>query len=500
MINKTLLFERLMENVTETVFFKDLESRFIAINKSGAHKFGLENPADVIGKTDFDFFAIIHAQKAMEDEHQILLTQKPIVNIEEREVFNDENRSVKWTSTSKFPLFDETGVLIGTYGITKDITEQKQHFEEVRQLKVQVESILNAVPSMIFVKDEVGKYVMANQAAKDFFNPVDGEIIGKSDIDLGFPAETAQRYLKTDRLVIETKKPAFYSDEKTQNRDGMEQWHQSIKVPFSTSEDHKQAVLSVVTDVTQRIEYEVELTDSLNVISKQNERLSNFAHIVSHNLRNHAGGISMLISLLEKSDNYVEKKELFELLSKASSRLNETIVDLNDIIDTQNKVEVDLKSIDFKDTFIGIKEVLRTEIYKNKVVIEEDIEEGLKLNYSPAYLESILLNLLSNAIKYRSRKRDPVIIVKAWKNDERILLLIKDNGRGIDLEKYGNKLFGMYKTFHNNENAKGIGLYITKNQIEALGGNIKVESKPDEGATFYVDFGKHQKNRILVPV
>lgn len=499
MENKTLLFERLMENVTETVFFKDLNSRFIAINKSGAQKFGLENPEEVVGKTDFDFFAIEHAQKALEDEHKILQTLEPIIDTVEREVFNDTERTVRWTSTSKFPLFDDVGTLIGTYGITKDITTERQSFEEIHHLKEQIESLFNAIPSMIFVKDGKGKYVMANQAAKDFFDPDDGKLIGKTDIDLGVPVERAEKYLETERQVIKTKKPAFNREEKTIQQDGTEQWHQTTKVPFAKTKDDETTVLSLVTDVTKRVEYEVELAESLQTISKQNERLSNFAHIVSHNLRNHAGGISLLVELIEDANSETEKKELHELLGKASERLNETIADLNDIIDRQSKVEAELKNIDFRETINGIKDVLKTEIRRNNVIIEEDIEDNLMFKYSPAYLESIVLNLISNAIKYRCTDKRPIIKLKAWKENGRAQFVVQDNGRGIDLEKYGDKIFGMYKTFHNNENSKGIGLYITKNQIEALGGSIHVESTPNVGSTFTVDFGKQHRNRMLVP-
>lgn len=499
MINKTLLFERLMENVTETVFFKDLESRFIAINKSGALKFGVENPEEIIGKTDFDFFAKIHAQKALDDERQILETLEPILDQVEREVFNDEAKTVKWTSTSKFPLFDEAGNLIGTYGLTKDITEEKKRYEEISRLKEQVEAILNSVPSLIFVKDRNGKYLMANQATKDYFDPNCGEVIGKTDIELGISKERAERYLRTDTQVINSRKAVFYPEEKTERYDGVEKWHQTIKVPFSIASEDDVAALSVITDVTKRIQYEVELTESVATISKQNERLSNFAHIVSHNLRNYAGGISMLVGLIEEAESEQEKDELFELLSSASDRLNETIKDLNDIIDKQNKVEADLKELRFKEVFDGIKEILQPEISKHEVVIEEDIDPELTIKYSPAYLESILLNLLSNAVKYRCPERPPLVKFRAWFQDGTVKLEVQDNGRGIDLTRYGNTIFGMYKTFHDNSNSKGIGLYITKNQVEALGGSIKVESEPKVGSTFFVEFGKQHRNKMLVP-
>ena len=108
----------------------------------------------------------------------------------------------------------------------------------------------------------------------------------------------------------------------------------------------------------------------------------------------------------------------------------------------------------------------------------------------PAYLDSIVLNLFTNSLKYSSPKRRPLIEITAEKRENTISVSFKDNGLGIDLTRNRDKLFGMYKTFHRNKDAKGIGLFITKNQIEAMNGKIEVESTVDIGSTFKIYFGK----------
>ena len=109
-------------------------------------------------------------------------------------------------------------------------------------------------------------------------------------------------------------------------------------------------------------------------------------------------------------------------------------------------------------------------------------------------LQQILDNLISNAIKYRHPDREPEITITAKSVENAVQISVKDNGLGIDLKANGDKLFGMYKTFHGNENAKGIGLYITRNQIESLGGSIEVESEPDKGTTFNINFGRQVRS------
>jgi signal transduction histidine kinase len=104
----------------------------------------------------------------------------------------------------------------------------------------------------------------------------------------------------------------------------------------------------------------------------------------------------------------------------------------------------------------------------------------------PAYIESIFLNLTTNAIKYRDPEKEPTLTIQSYIEDQFIVLSVEDNGKGIDLERYGNKIFGMYKTFHGNKDARGIGLFITKNQIESMGGTIEVESEVGVGTKFRV--------------
>ena len=478
-----------MENVPQSVFFKDKESRFIAINTICAQKFGLQNPEDAIGKSDYDFFEEEHASAAFADEAQIMRTLKPIIDKEEREVFNNQEQTVRWTATSKFPLIDEDGTLVGTYGITNDITESKNSFIELERIKNQMEAILNSVPNMIFVKDADGKYVMANNAANAYLCP-NSTAVGKTDIDLGIPEKEAREYLFVEQQVLRTNKAQFFPEIRSQKPDGTECWFQYIKVPINKTEYHEPAVLSVVTDVSERIHHEIELMESMQVISRQNERLSNFAHIVSHNLRNHAGGISTTLDLLDMTIEVEERNEIIEILRKASDRLNETIMDLNVIMDKQHKEGAELKPLIFQEYLENIKEVLTTELVDKKVRIVEEIEPNLELLYNPAYLESILINLISNAIKYRHPERNPEIYIKAYNEQGIVHLKVADNGLGIDLNSHGDKLFGMYKTFHRNKNAKGIGLYITRNQIESLGGKVSVESEVGKGSTFSINFGK----------
>ncbi len=120
------------------------------------------------------------------------------------------------------------------------------------------------------------------------------------------------------------------------------------------------------------------------------------------------------------------------------------------------------------------------------VKIISNIDKEVEFIYNPAYLESILYNLISNAIRYSHHERHPIIQIDSYVEGKNTVLKISDNGIGIDLDKNGHKIFGMYKKFSTHKDSKGIGLFITKNQIDAMGGNITVESEPNLGTTFKV--------------
>lgn len=129
-----------------------------------------------------------------------------------------------------------------------------------------------------------------------------------------------------------------------------------------------------------------------------------------------------------------------------------------------------------------------------QATIYNEIDEDVYVKGIPAYLDSIILNFLTNAIKYRSKKGAPIIELKSEIEDDYVVFKIKDNGLGMDMEKYGKNIFEMYKTFHFNEDALGIGLFITKNHIESLGGKVTVTSEVDVGTTFLVYLKRAYKN------
>lgn len=251
--------------------------------------------------------------------------------------------------------------------------------------------------------------------------------------------------------------------------------------------------LAMGIDITKMKKSEKEVLTLLDITRDQNDRLKNFAYIVSHNLRSHSGGISMLLDFFKEESPEVYANELFQHIKNASDNLSETIKHLTEVV----QINLEAKQ---NSAFIFLKPLIDKNISslllsaKNTgVLLQNEISNDIQVFGIPAYIESIVMNFLSNGIKYSSKERDSYVKITAEVTQDFVILIFKDNGLGIDLEKHGNKLYSIYKTFHEHEDSRGVGLFITKNQVESMGGRIEVQSKVNVGTTFKI-FLINEKN------
>lgn len=265
-------------------------------------------------------------------------------------------------------------------------------------------------------------------------------------------------------------------------------WAKAIGEPLFDENGAVIGVHGVFQDIDVEKLKELSLEKSLKVIATQNSRLFNFAHIVSHNLRSHSSNLQLTIELLNSVESEKEEQELKESLLQISESLNATIVHLNEIVSVQSKADDEKSEVVFEEVLRLVKSSISRMIQDTGAEIYSDFTEVPSIHYIPAYMESIVLNLISNSIKYKHPDRRPVIDIFTFQEGETNYMIVKDNGRGIDLDTFGDKIFNMYQTFHFNKDAVGVGLFITKNQVEALGGTITIESDVDIGTTIKIKF------------
>lgn len=211
---------------------------------------------------------------------------------------------------------------------------------------------------------------------------------------------------------------------------------------------------------------------------------------MSHNLRSHSTNMTMLTRFLNEEKDEEERLNLNRMITSASKSLSETITHLNDVVQVKTGALEKLQSISVLNTINHIITSINGLLEEQDTTLNIDVSKTHFVNAVPAYLESIFLNVLTNALKYSSPNRKPSIKIKSQVKNEKILITFIDNGQGIDLNRHGDKIFGMYKTFHKHRDAKGIGLFITKNQIESMNGSINIESIVDKGTTLYIELNQ----------
>ena len=269
---------------------------------------------------------------------------------------------------------------------------------------------------------------------------------------------------------------------------GNEYWLQLDIVPLLDKESNKIGYMAVETDITERKNKETEISELLDLTQNQNSRLRNYAHIVSHNLRSHSSNFYMLIELLKSQHPHLTEDKVFSLLNQASNNLEETISHLKEVVLMNDKAGESMVKIELKKAVEKACIDVVALASEQQVKIINEVNDQCYVIGIPAYIDSIILNFLTNGIKYKSPDRESYVKIRTEKHEDKMVMLFEDNGLGIDLNKHGHKLFGMYKKFHSHKDSRGVGLFISKNQIEAMGGSVSVQSEPNVGTTFKIEF------------
>lgn len=363
----------------------------------------------------------------------------------------------------------------------RDISERKNIEQKLKLLSLAASETTDT----IVIANPNGEAIWANQAYLDLTGLNMDEVIGQKPGYLSKGPETDVQATKAMREAIRDRKSIKITI-LNYNKKKEKYWFELNITTVFDSQNNFINFVGVGRDVTLRIEKEIELKHLLEVTSQQNNKLYNFTHIVSHNIRSHTSNLSMVIDVIENTSDVTEKLSYFDLFKEGTEKLSETIEYLNEIITIQQKTNIEKKTIRLKEEIEKTKKSLSLVIKESQITITDSIPDDLTVNVIPAYLDSILLNLFTNAIKYKSPQRNAILEIGYETNRDFKTITFKDNGLGLDLKKNGHKIFGMFKTFHGNEDAKGIGLFITKSQLEAMDGKIEVESEVGLGSVFKI--------------
>jgi len=240
------LLQTLIDNTPDSIYFKDKENRFILVNRAKALHHNT-TPEDMIGKTDFDFLPENEARSAWEDDEYVLKTKKPLIGKIEQITRADGKKY--WLSVTKIPLTNEKNEIIGTVGISRDITEQIEAQKSLKETFETLDALINSIPDLIYFKNPERIYVQVNKAFEKFFNLNKKEIIGKRDEEI-LPSDLAKYCIKSDQKVLESKKTLKFI-EKFKNSDGEIIIFETVKTPLFDDKRNLIGIIGVSRDITE---------------------------------------------------------------------------------------------------------------------------------------------------------------------------------------------------------------------------------------------------------
>lgn len=359
---------------------------------------------------------------------------------------------------------------------TRKILKRETEFRAIfNQAPVGIAKIDTMTGKFITVNDEYGKIV--GYSTEELLNTDFQSITHSSDLELDIQMMSDLK----NGLVND-----FHIEKRYINKSGNIVWVNLFVATLWKKQNIIINHIAIVEDITEKKKAEEELNQSFMLVSEQNKRLLNFSYIVSHNLRSHTSNIQLIADLLENSKSKDEQDEMITLLKKVSQSLDETMRNLNEVVNIRNNINLKIENLNLNNFIENTLSLLKPQIENKSAIVENNASDDIFIEYNRAYLESILYNFISNALRYSHPDRNPFITLSFNKNEKS--LSIKDNGIGIDLKRNKEDLFGMYKTFNNNPDAKGLGLFLTKNQIDAMGGKIETESELGIGTNFIIYF------------
>ncbi|MBX0331812.1 PAS domain S-box protein [Pontibacter sp. HSC-14F20] len=368
-----------------------------------------------------------------------------------------------------------------------DITEQLAAQEELRKLSLVASKTTNGV---IITNNQL-EIEWVNEAFSNVTGYTLEEVAGMRPSDFLANSDIDPRELAWVREQLAMGVP-MRKEMLSHKKNGEMIWADVTISPIANDKGQIEKHVYIHTDITERKLDQEQLLKTTEHLYHQNQDLQQFNYIVSHNLRAPVANLIGLSSVLQKLDpNSARFMQGVQNLETCARRLDDVISDLNKILAVRSaNLQAAHEMVSLSEVAIEVVHSLQHLLNLSGGRVVLNLKEDDLLFANRAYIYSILHNLVSNAIKYKSAHCDLLIELNSVRIKNSLQLSIKDNGSGMDLEVVKPHLFQLYKRFHSGPDGKGIGLYLVKMQMNAIGGEIEVESKPEQGTTFTLYF-KH---------
>ena len=520
LIKEQFLINALMNNLTDHVYFKDLESRFLRNNRAHALSFGLSDPEQVIGKSDFDFFTENAARQAFEDEQAIIKTGKPILK---EEKLTRKDQSDAWFSAIKMPLFDNDGTIIGTFGISRDITGKKRSELENQALFEITQGITstgNLDDLLKLIHRSLGKVVYAENCFVALFDEKSGLFSFPYFVDkIDSTPVPASMEKSCSAYVFHTVKPLMLTQEHFDQlvKQGEVELVGSnspswIGIPLQSpskvigvlvlqhyekenvySENDVKFLISIGSQIAMAIERK-KAEEEINLKNEQlqaiNAEKDKFFSIIAHDLRGPLSAFVAATQILTEEIQTMEIEDIKDITLSMKTSASNIYSLLENLLEWSR---LRRGGMDFVPVKLNLKKIIGESIAvlsesasKKGIEIETTIPDKLEILADNHMFESVIRNLISNAIKFTTQG-GKVKVTAHSKEDHSTEIKISDSGIGISPGLISRLFQINEKTSRpgtDGEPSTGLGLLLCKEFIEKHGGKIWVESEVGLGSTF----------------
>ena len=529
------LFHTLLDNLPDRIFFKDTQSRFTRINRALTDHFKLGHPREATGKSDHDFFTAEHADAALEDEKRIMATDQPVLGKVERETLPDGE--ISWALTSKLPLKNRQGKVIGNFGISRDITEIKRIEEQLETERNLLRSLIDNLPDYIYVKDTEGRYLLDNIAHRRWLGAdTEGEVIGKRVSDF-FPADAMARFSSDDEQVIRSGHPLLNREELVKDRLGNARWHATTKVPLRNIDGKVIGLVGISRDITEQkladealreanedlARHKDELQKTLSELQRSHEDLKSaqfqliqaekmqsigrLAAGVAHEVKNPLG-------ILRMGSDYLARN-----LTSPDENVALILADMTDAIKRADGIIMGLLDFSVPHALDSHAEDLSAIVEQSITLVRHSLNEAevklireLAAGLPPVWLDpnkikQAFVNILTNAIHAtppggtitartcaRALRPEEVDhdagsrLADRFRAGETVVLAeVIDTGSGIPEEKLA-QIFDPFFTTKPTGKGTGLGLTVTKKIVELHGGSLDIRNRKEGGVVVSIMF------------
>ncbi|MCH2593772.1 MAG: PAS domain S-box protein [Pedosphaera sp.] len=486
-----LLFHSLVENLPQYIFRKDAAGRFTFANNRFCKELG-KTRREIIGKTDFDFFPADLANKYREDDIGIMESGESLDTVEEHVVSEVEK---SWVHVVKTPIRDETGRCTGVQGIFWDVTQQRETETALAHERDLLRTLLDSIPDRIYFKDRDSRFLMISRAlAKDFGLDDPGEAVGKNDADF-FSEEHARLALEDEQAILETGQAIIGKTEKETWSDGRQGWVLTTKMPMRNSTGEIVGTFGISKDITALKKAEAELAQARDAALESARVKSEFLANTSHEIRTPMNAIVGMTGLLLDTPLNEQQREFLTTIRQSAGALLGVI---NDILDFS---KIEARKLEIEQAPFDLREIVESAV---DLLAEQAQSKGLNLAClvfedvwtsvigDPGRLRQIVTNLVNNAIKFTEQGEVTVRLNTVGETGREVTIRceIVDTGIGIPAEAQKH-LFQPFTqvdgSFSRRYGGTGLGLTISKQLTEIMGGRIGFESKLGQGSSFWFE-------------